>query len=299
MKLNINSDFPVGNAAGWCKTEGEVVKLLESSAQFVVVGSITLEERQGNPGNTFNGVDLNSLGLPNPGISNVLGWLPGVIHQIPKTDSRKVILSLAGFSPGDFAKLDKRALASGISHREINLGCPNVADGGTRKRIASLDLKSTEAVLDVIVENWTDYGDDIFTSVKISPMTDPNFILLLAELIAQYPIDAVVTQNTMPNALLFNEDGSTQIQTPDGTGWAGFAGPAVHPFALGQVNQWRKALNELGRQDIEVHGVGGVSDGRNVRDMLRAGASAVQVGTAYFNVGPKVFGDIASEYISL
>ena len=50
---NISKDFPVGNAAGWCKSVDEVRKLAESAAQFVVVGSITAQFRGGNPGNTL------------------------------------------------------------------------------------------------------------------------------------------------------------------------------------------------------------------------------------------------------
>ena len=44
----INPDFPVGNAAGWCKSTPETEELVASAAQFITVGSITCEYRPGN-----------------------------------------------------------------------------------------------------------------------------------------------------------------------------------------------------------------------------------------------------------
>jgi dihydroorotate dehydrogenase len=64
------------------------------------------------------------------------------------------------------------------------------------------------------------------------------------------------------------------------------------------VNQWCKALDNLG-SSIAIVGVGAVQNGHDVRDMLRAGAHLVQVGTAYFVSGARVFGDIADQFINL
>ena len=60
--------------------------------------------------------------------------------------------------------------------------------------------------------------------------------------------------------------------------------------------QWCNALHSLGAETIPVWGVGGAETGQDVRDMQRAGATVVQVGTAYFVGGPKVFGEIAGSY---
>lgn len=294
----INESYPVGNAAGWCKSVDEVRKLAESAAQFIVVGSITMQERAGNPGNTFNGSSLNSLGLPNPGLQKITEVAPEMVG-IARMAGKPIIVSVAGFAPAEYLELSRAMQELGFDGIELNLGCPNVADGGKRKPIASLDLRLTEKIVGSSSSAVKMRNPDFFVSVKVSPMSNPLQIVDTAELLAQCNIDAIVTQNTFPNGLLYNDDGSPQIQTPDKTGWAGFAGSAIKPMALGQVNQWRKALDDSGGPRKLVWGVGGVQCGRDVRDMQTAGAVIVQVGTAYFVCGAKVFGDIANEFINL
>ena len=56
----------------------------------------------------------------------------------------------------------------------------------------------------------------------------------------------------------------------NGTG--GLSGPAVFPIALRMVYQVSQAVG------IPIMGMGGVSSARDVIEMLRAGADAVQVG---------------------
>ena len=58
----------------------------------------------------------------------------------------------------------------------------------------------------------------------------------------------------------------------NGTG--GLSGPAVFPIALRMVYQVAQAV------EIPIMGMGGVSSARDVIEMLRAGADAVQVGAA-------------------
>ena len=297
MRLLINELFPVANAAGWCKTIDEVRNLSRSATEVIVVGSITVPERSGNPGNTF-AIPLNSLGLPNMGIEKLKKIGPEMV-RIAHEARKKAIMNIAGFDPKEYRQLARAAQEMGFDGIEINLGCPNVADGGKRKPIASLDLRLTEEIVGLSSSAVKVHDPDFFVSVKMSPMSNPLQIIDTAELLAHCNIDAIVTQNTFPNALLFNEDGSPTIQTPDKTGWAGFAGSAIKPMALGQVNQWRMALNSFGATGIEVWGVGGVETGKDVRDMIWAGASVVQVGTAYFMYGPKIFSDIGEQYLSL
>lgn len=291
------SIFPVGNAAGYCKSVKEVQVLALSVASFIVVGSITLEERAGNPGNTWNGdplFGLNFLGLPNPGL-NKLCEIGSEMIRIAHTAEKPILMSVAGFSPEEYHKLCKAAQYVGFDGVEINLGCPNVIVDGGRKKIASFDPLLVRAIL----ENSFGYIGALkhtwFVSVKVSPMTNPEQIIEIAEIIFEFGVDAVVTQNTFPNCLDFDDKGEPVIDTPDKTGWAGGSGSSVLHQALGQVSQWRKALPE----NISVWGVGGVQSGNDVQKMLWAGASVVQVGTAYFIGGAKVFGDIADQYLNL
>lgn len=293
----ISKDFPVGNAAGWCKSVTEVERLAWSAAQFILVGSITVPYSPGNSGNTFNGINLNSLGLPNGGLDDT-HQVGSQMVRLAHANCKPIIMSGAAKEAGEVKELATAALEMGFDGYEDNAGCPNVVDGGKRKPIPSFDLNLLKERMEVCAAMKA-LNPNFFFSVKVSPMSNPLQIINTAELLAVSDIDSVVTMNTFPNALLFNEDGTPQIQTPDGTGWAGLSGPEVKAAALGQVNQWRKALDEFGAERILVTGVGGVGSGRDVLDMQRAGAALVQVGTAYFTGGAKVFSEIAGEFIDL
>lgn len=294
-KYLISSEFPVTNAAGHCKDVDEVKRLARSAVGGIVVGSVTVKPREGNPGQTFYQEGpwaLNAIGLRNRGLEYYKEVGPEmVIHA--HNAGKPIIMSGAGFSSEEYAELARCAWNAGFDGYEINLGCPNVVDGGKRHRTASFDPFVTEGILEHVFRQ----DMNIYVTAKVSPMTDSEQISTLATVFGKFHIHAVVTMNAVPNGLLFNNNGKPVIQTPDKTGWAGFSGPAIKPLALGQVSQWREVLPS----HIQVWGVGGVSTGKDVRDMLRAGASVVQVGTAYFSHsdGAKFFGDLANEFINL
>ena len=56
----------------------------------------------------------------------------------------------------------------------------------------------------------------------------------------------------------------------------GMSGPAVFPVAVRMVYQVRKAV------DVPIIGMGGIRSGRDIAEMMLAGANAVAIGTAMF-----------------
>ncbi len=277
----MHPDFKVGAAAGRCKSVGEVKLLTDSVAEFIVYGSITTFARDGNPGMTYNGHSLNSLGLPNRGLKDLLVNGPDAV-RLAHSAGKIIILSVAGFTVSQFFELAQTAKSLGFDGVEFNFGCPNVVDSSDRKPIFSFDRPlMVQVLLRTLAEVKGD--TDFFVAAKMSPMSNPMDILDTAKDFSTLALDAVVTQNTFPNGLLFNKDGTPEIETPDGTGWAGFAGPSIKPMALGQVSQWRRALDAFGAGHIETWGCGGVQVGQDARDLRRAGAAVVQVGNTYIN----------------
>jgi dihydroorotate dehydrogenase (NAD+) catalytic subunit len=63
----------------------------------------------------------------------------------------------------------------------------------------------------------------------------------------------------------------------------GLSGPAVRPVAVRAIWQTRAAMLEGRLPTVPIIGVGGVRTGRDALELVAAGASAVQVGTATFN----------------
>ncbi len=293
---NLTLEHPIMNGAGTCKI-AEFTELLNSNVAAIVVGSITKDPRPGNEGTTYFANDtgsLNSLGIPNPGADYYRQHLPAMVKQAHAA-GKLLFLSVAGFAPVDFLLLTELAADCGVDCVELNLGCPNIWEGGAQKRIASFDLHLVSAIL-THVESVV-ARKPINISLKVSPFTDPSLLetvareIRLRDLLAK--VIAVTTMNTVPNALILDADGQPCI-TPAG-GLGGYAGAGIKPIGLGQVRQWRQHLPDR----IQVIGVGGIQTGRDVWEYLHAGATAVQVVTAYCQEGKRVFERILTEYIDL
>lgn len=293
----IDLEHPVMNAAGTCKSLDDVRDLARSAAAAIVVGSITVAARTGNSGATYHagdGFSLNALGLPNRGLAYYVEQLPqmvGAAHDAGKP----LILSVAGFGVDDYAEAAAAVAPTGVDVLELNLACPNVWDGGAQKRIACFDPGQTAAILSAVDAALRAAPKPVPYGVKISPFSDPAALADLAAVLGTATATGggpgyVCSSNTFPNGLAYDDAGRPVI----GVELAGLAGPALRPIALGQVHQLRRLLPAA----VELVGAGGVSSGRDVADFLRAGASAVQVATAYWNRDgdPAVFGAIAADW---
>src|SRR5260370_12235507 len=68
----------------------------------------------------------------------------------------------------------------------------------------------------------------------------------------------------------------------------GLSGPAIHPIALRAIYQIRQAVR------IPIIGVGGIEDWKGAVQMMMAGASAVQIGSAVTSRGLEVFREVTT-----
>ncbi len=296
-------EHPVLNAAGTCKSTDDVDSFARSAVAAIVVGSITLQARPGNPGNVYwagQNYSLNALGLPNRGLDYYREQLPRMVASAHAA-GKPLIVSLAGFAVAEYRQLAEVAAAAGVDLIEVNLACPNVWDSGAQKRIACFDPGQTAAVCDMVGAALLDppaagSGAPVPYGVKISPFSDPVALAELAGVLgarAGQPAGPrfVTAVNTFPNAYVGDADHRPVVEVE----LAGLSGPALKPVGLGQVRQLRRLLPDT----IDIVGVGGVSDGRDAAEYLRAGAVAVQAATAFWNRGedPSVFGTIVSGWI--
>ncbi len=275
------------NAAGTVKRPEET-DLLDAPVTDITVGSITPDMREGNPGNVFwqsddRSVSLNSLGLPNPGSLPWVDWGKG-FSRLARARGKRFRMSIAAFDENGYCQCAAGAHAAEADEIEVNFGCPNVWSEGEQKRIGSFDLPYMGRVLSLLEHTMADTG--IRFSVKLSPYADPCLLAEAAALIGEHAglVEAVVTSNTFPNGIAMDEGGKPILSTRYG----GLGGAPLKHIALGQVVQFRERLPAA----IEVIGVGGIFSGGDVADFLAAGASAVQVATAYLAFGPKIFGEI-------
>ena len=87
--------------------------------------------------------------------------------------------------------------------------------------------------------------------------------------------EAVTLVNTVLGMAIDPETGAYRLGS--GARGGGLSGPAIHPIAVRAVHDVHAAL-----PDLPIVGVGGVASGADAAELLLAGASAVQVGTATF-----------------
>lgn len=280
-------EHPVINAAGTAKSQDDVTRLARSPVAAVTVGSITKEPRDGNGGEVYAsrpGYAVNALGMPNRGAAFYREILPG-LAAATQAAGKPLIVSVAGFSPDEYGELAHVAADGGADLVELNLGCPNVWDGGEQKRIMSFDPELVSRSLRAAA------GIAVPVGVKLSPLSDPVLLAEVAAAVTDAGARFVVSCNTFPNGLVVRTDGRSAIDV----GFGGVSGAALKPIALGQVSQLRALLPD----HVDIVGCGGVRSGQDVRDLLGAGAAAVGLATAYWDAGedPGVFGDLLADWL--
>ena len=96
----------------------------------ITVKGTTLKPRPGNKGQrvveTPAGV-LNCVGLENPGVEF---FLKETLPQLRKVTKTPVIVNIDGDSAEDYGTLAEMLDVGGVDAIELNISCPNVAQGG-------------------------------------------------------------------------------------------------------------------------------------------------------------------------
>jgi len=231
----------------------------------LVSKTVTVRPRHGNPPpriqETPSGM-LNSIGLENKGADYFLAEsLPKMKQMAAGGAGPRVIVNIGGESIDEFVQLAERFCAAGVDALEVNLSCPNVAEG----LYFSTDPGQCEKVVRAVKRVAT-----VPVFAKLSPnVTDITVIARAAE---QGGADGITAINTLIGMAI-----DWQKRRPilhRGTG--GLSGPAIKPVALRMVYECARTVK------IPVIGVGGVQSASDVLEFVCAGASAVQIGTAMF-----------------
>lgn len=229
----------------------------------VVVKSLSAQAWSGNPAprvhETRAGM-LNSVGLQGAGVE---AWLE---HELPALVAARarVVVSIWGRSVADYegaASLLAQA-PSEVVAVEVNLSCPNVEE---RLAMFAHSPSATEEAITATAgcgrPRWA----------KLSPnVTD---LVEIAAAARRGGAEAVTLVNTVMGMSIDPETRRYRL----GAGGGGLSGSALHPVAVRAVHDVHAALPEL-----PLVGVGGVRTGEDAAELLLAGASAVQVGTATF-----------------
>ena len=215
---------------------------------------------------------LTAVGLQNPGVHKVIA------EELPRMRgffTKPVMANVSGFSLEEYVETCR--LLDGqdqVGWLEVNVSCHNVHMGGlsfgTTPQSAAAVTKAVKAVCSKPV------------IVKLSP--NVSDIASIAKACRDAGADGLSLINTLVGMridlktfrpVLFN-----------GTG--GLSGPAVFPVALRMVHKAAQAV------DMPIIGIGGISSAEDVIEMMLAGATAVQIGSANL-VDPFICRDIVED----
>ena len=280
MGVDLSAEFagiklpnPTILASGILGVSGEImIRASRAGAGAVVSKSFNMNGREGyrNPSVIeVPGGYLNALGIPNPGMEEM--------REEVETASKagvKVIASVFGFTAEEFASAATMGEKGGAVAVELNVSCPHVKEVGVeigqRPKVVA---EVTRAVKNVV---------HIPVFVKLSPnVTDVTEVAKAAQ---DAGADAITAINT---ALGMAVDVDSGYPVLGGT-FGGLSGPALHAIAVRAVYQIRRAVS------LPIIGVGGIQDWRGAVELIMAGASAIEIGTAVVTRGFDVFRDITT-----
>ncbi len=266
---NLRLKSPIVLASGILGVSFSSMKrVIDAGAGAVVSKSIGPKPRKGykNPSiiEIYPGTFLNSVGLANPGIENFISEI-----ALAKQYDFPLIVSVFGDTNQSYIEVAKEAEKQGASAIEINISCPHA-------EVSSIggDKDLTYSLVKDIKKNLS-----IPLFVKLNPnVTKISEIALAAQ---QAGADGVVAINTI--SAMSIDINTTRPILSHGSG--GLSGKAIHPIAIKMVYDLFNILR------IPIIGCGGVSNWKDVAEFFLAGASAVQVGTAFYK-GLEIIKDI-------
>lgn len=287
-------DLWLMNAAGMVKMVEDVQALVRTPVSHIVIGSITVEARSGNPEPSFwSSPDgrwaLNSRGLPGPGLDYYVRNAT-MFSRLAYANEKKLVASITSTR----SERDWAVLAGSVSLWadviEVNASCPNKWKDGKNEGVLAENPDNVIAVLRKVRE---EAGTKVHVWLKLPPYKMPRQNLALSELLAalrkEQLVDALVSCNTLGGQKPPIVDGKAVISMPT----AGMSGARIKPWSLLQNRVIGELLPGVGRI-----GVGGIRTGHDVEDYRLTGACGVAIGTEFFNsMDPHIFSQVLAEAV--
>ncbi len=268
---------PLVLASGILGTSVDLLKrVVANGAGAVTTKSIGPIEREGHNNPTVveieNGL-YNAVGLPTPGYLNMdeefKRW---------KEITIPLIASIYGSSIEDYLNITKYIRRYKPSIIELNISCPNKDDGMVFGTSSELTKKLVRAVKEI-------------TKIPIMPKLTPNCnnIAEIAIACETAGADAICAINTVQKEILH-----PALKVPLlAYGKGGISGPIIKEIALENVRKIKDVV------EIPILGVGGITNGKDAIEMLKAGATLIGIGSGVYYRGMDIFKKVCDEMIKI
>lgn len=267
MKINLAVEAglklrnPVMNAAGTFNLDYQSFFDLNLMGAYITK-SVTLYPKPGNPQPRIletSGGMINTIGLQNDGLGRFIE------EQLPRLKEKlkiPLIVSLAGEADEEYFQMaEVLGYTSGIIGLEINISCPNVKAGMVFGQNPDLTFRLVRGLRErtgypLIVKLTPNVGE-IAKIAKAAQGAGANALSL---------INTIKGRGYIPNG---PQAGQLIV--------GGLSGPCIKPIALQKLSEVKEAGIE-----IPLIGIGGIMNWHDALDFFRAGATAIEVGTATF-----------------
>jgi dihydroorotate dehydrogenase (NAD+) catalytic subunit len=265
---------PTVLASGILGLSSEVFeRLARNGLGAITTKSVSLQPRLGykNPVVVDYGPGMiNAVGLSNPGVEVMVDEIRRARERLAPLGV-PVIASIFANTIYDFGTLARYISEAEPDLIEANISCPNI-DARYEQMFAASPYVSAQ-VTRRIKENTA-----IPLIVKLSPNVED--IVAVAREVVEAGADAISAINSLGPGMLVDVETARPVLA---NRIGGVSGPAIRPIAVRCVYDVCRAV------DVPVIGIGGVSSGRDVVEMLLVGATAVGIGSAVNYYGIEVF----------
>ncbi len=273
---------PVGVAAGFDKNAECTHALAALGFGFVEIGTVTPYPQDGNDRPRLfrlpeDEAMINRMGFNGDGMTRVRSRLErdGTPPVPLGVNVGKMNTSNEEEAIEDYRRVFDR-LSPFADYVVVNVSCPNTPD--------TFDESSPEHLM-AIFETLEAENDDVPIVVKIGPDSPPASVRELLEIVESQGVDGIVATNTTTS-----REG---VRSPTREQWGGLSGGPLREPATDVI---RLVASET---DLPVIGVGGVDSAEAAYEKIRAGASLVQLYTAFVYNGPATAREINRGLLAL
>lgn len=281
---------PVGLAAGLDKDGKHIDALGTLGFGFLEIGTVTPKPQPGNPQPRMFRLPqaqaiINRMGFNNDGVDacvkrvrNSAYWQNGGIVGLNIGKNASTPIENAA---SDYV-LAMEAVYEIASYITVNISSPNTQN--LRALQGEEMLRSLLGSLHLARESLSDrYGKRKPLFLKIAPDLDVSDINLIADLLLEFGIDAIIATNTT-----IARDSVKDVEF--GMEAGGLSGA---PVRLASTEVIRALKARIGDQ-LPIIGVGGIMSGADAREKISAGASLVQLYSGLIYRGPGLIAECAS-----
>jgi dihydroorotate dehydrogenase (NAD+) catalytic subunit len=250
-----------------------------AGAGAITTKSCSLKPRPGYPNPTildWGAGLINAVGLSNPGVEVMVEEIRAAKQKLGPLGI-PVIASIFAETIYEFGTVARFISEAEPDLIEVNISCPNIDD---RYRL----MFAADPYVASQVTRRVKQNTDRPILVKLSPnVTD---LARIARQVVEAGADGITAINSLGPGIIIDIETCRPVLA-HGTG--GVSGPAIHPIAVRCVHDICRAV------DVPVVAVGGVTAGRDVIEMILAGATAVGIGSGVYYRGMTVFQELCDE----